>query len=77
MQTTYHFKSAEDINLEAINIIKNTFKSNAVIVTVEDDPISSIPESQKEFVRNSIIKYSANPELLIDEAEAWKIINAG
>jgi hypothetical protein len=46
-------------------------------VTVDDEPIINIPEAQKQFVRESIKKYKANPELLIDEAEAWKIINAG
>jgi hypothetical protein len=77
MHTTYHFKSAEDINLDTINNIKKAFKTNAIIVTVEDEPVVNIPEAQKQFVRESIKKYKANPELLIDEAEAWKIINAG
>jgi hypothetical protein len=77
MHTTYHFKSAEDINLDTINIIKKAFKTNAIIVTVDDEPVVNIPEAQKQFVRESIKKYKANPELLIDEAEAWKIINAG
>jgi hypothetical protein len=74
MHTTYHFKSAEDINLDTINTIKKTYKTNAVTVTVEDEPEINIPEAQKQFVRDSIKKYKANPELLIDEAEAWKII---
>jgi hypothetical protein len=77
MHTTYHFKSAEDINLDTINTIKKTYKTNAITVTVEDEPEINISEAQKQFVRDSIKKYKANPELLIDEAEAWKIINAG
>jgi hypothetical protein len=77
MHTIYHFKSAEDINIDTINNIKKAFKNNAIIVTVDDEPAVNIPEAQKQFVRESIKKYKANPELLIDEAEAWKIINAG
>ncbi len=77
MHTTYHFKSAEDINLGTINNIKKAFKKNAIIVTVDDEPSVNIPEAQKQFVRESIKKYTASPELLISEEEAWKIINAG
>jgi hypothetical protein len=77
MHTTYHFKSAEDINLDTINTIKKTYKTNAITVTVEDEPEINIPEAQKQFVRDSIKKYKVNPELLINEVEAWKIINAG
>jgi uncharacterized protein YqeY len=76
MHTTYHFKSAEDINLDTINNIKKAFKTNAIVVTVDDELVVNIPEEQKKFVRDSIKKYKENPELLIDEAEAWKIINA-
>jgi hypothetical protein len=77
MHTIYHFKSAEDINIDTINNIKKAFKNNAIIVTVDDEPVVNIPEAQKQFVRESIKKYKVNPELLIDEVEAWKIINAG
>jgi hypothetical protein len=77
MHTTYHFKSAEDINLDTINTIKKAYKTNAIIVTVDDEPVVNIPETQKQFVRESIKKYTTSPELLISEEEAWKIINAG
>lgn len=36
----------------------------------------NIPEEHKQFVRNSIKKYKKNPNLLIKEEEAWKMINA-
>jgi hypothetical protein len=39
----------------------------------EENPIA-IPEWQKQFVRKSVKKYNAHPELLISEKEAWKII---
>ena len=36
----------------------------------------NIPEEHKKLVRQRIKKYNKNPELLIDENEALKIINA-
>lgn len=36
----------------------------------------NIPEEHKKLVRRRIKKYNKNPELLISEAEALKIINA-
>ena len=36
----------------------------------------NIPEEHKRLVRQRIKKYNKNPELLIDENEALKIINA-
>ncbi len=36
----------------------------------------NIPEEHKKLVRQRIKKYNKNPELLISEAEALKMINA-
>ena len=36
----------------------------------------NIPEEHKKLVRQRIKKYNKNPDLLIDENEALKIINA-
>lgn len=36
----------------------------------------NIPEEHKKLVRERIKKYEKNPELLVDEDEALKIINA-
>jgi len=36
----------------------------------------NIPEEHKKLVRQRIKKYNKNPELLINEAAALKIINA-
>lgn len=36
----------------------------------------NIPEEHKKLVRQRVKKYNKNPELLIDENEALKIINA-
>jgi hypothetical protein len=47
----------------------------ASLLFQEDDGSLTVPESQKEFVRNSIKKYSKYPELLIAEKQAWKILD--
>lgn len=36
---------------------------------------AAIPKWQKQFVRKSINKHIANPELLITEKDAWKLID--
>jgi len=36
----------------------------------------NIPQEHKKLVRQRIKKYNKNPELLIDEAKALKMINA-
>jgi hypothetical protein len=36
----------------------------------------NVPEEHKKLVRQRIKKYNKNPELLISEAEALKMINA-
>lgn len=37
MYTTFHFRSAEDINSDMLNAIKAAFKSKPVTITVEED----------------------------------------
>jgi len=38
MYTTYHFKSAADINIDIINAIKIAFKEKPIVVTIEEEP---------------------------------------
>ncbi len=76
MYSTYHFKSAADIDMDVLNAIKTAFKEKAVILTIEEEHEFIIPDEQKQFVRNSIELHKKNPELLINEEEAWKMINA-
>ncbi len=76
MHTTYHFKSASEITIDILNAIKTTFKEKSVIITVEEDEEIIVPLDQIQFVRNSIEKYSLNPEELLNEQEAWKMINS-
>jgi hypothetical protein len=37
MYTTYHFKSAADINMDVLNAIKIAFKEKPVVLTVEEE----------------------------------------
>jgi PHD/YefM family antitoxin component YafN of YafNO toxin-antitoxin module len=37
MYTTYHFKSAAEIDINIIDAIKASFKSKAVVITVEEE----------------------------------------
>jgi hypothetical protein len=37
MYTTYHFKSAADINMDILNAIKTAFKEKPVLITTEEE----------------------------------------
>lgn len=37
MYTTYHFKSALDINIDILNAIKTAFKEKPVVLTIEEE----------------------------------------
>ena len=37
MYTTYHFKSATEINTDVLDAIKAAFKGKAVVITVEEE----------------------------------------
>jgi hypothetical protein len=37
MYTTYHFKSAQEMNKDILDAIKATFKSKAITIIVEED----------------------------------------
>ncbi len=37
MYTTYHFKSAADINMDILNAIKTAFKEKPVVITIEEE----------------------------------------
>lgn len=49
MYTTYHFKSAKDINSDIIEAIKIAFKDKAVSITIKEktDELTQIPDWQK------------------------------
>lgn len=37
MYTTYHFKSAADINMDILNAIKTAFKEKPIVITIEEE----------------------------------------
>jgi hypothetical protein len=37
MYTTYHFKSAADINVDVLNAIKTAYKEKPIVVTIEEE----------------------------------------
>ena len=37
MYTTYHFKSAADINIDILNAIKTAFKEKPIVITIEEE----------------------------------------
>lgn len=64
---------------DLIDLVKKLPKKEKVKlmdVLQEEIPVTT-PEWQKQFVRKSIKKYKAHPELLISEKDAWKIIDGG
>ena len=64
---------------DLIDLVKKLPKKEKIKlmdVLQEEIPVT-IPEWQKQFVRKSIKKYKAHPELLISEKDAWKIIDGG
>ena len=58
MYTTYHFKSAADINMDIINAIKTAFKEKPVVITIEEDVDETAflmgDPNNKEMLLNSI-----------------------
>ena len=58
MYTTYHFKSAADINMDIINAIKTAFKEKPVVITIEEDIDETAflmgDPNNKEMLLNSI-----------------------
>ena len=58
MYTTYHFKSAADINIDILNAIKTAFKEKPVVITIEEDVDETAflmgDPNNKEMLLNSI-----------------------
>ena len=51
-------------------------KAELIHLLEQEQYANNIPEEHKKLVRSSIKKYNKNPELLIDEQQALKMINA-
>lgn len=61
--------------VELVKTLPKKEKQQLADLLLNDEQAFDVPEAQKQFVRNSIKKYKTHPELLIDEKDAWKIIN--
>jgi 16S rRNA U516 pseudouridylate synthase RsuA-like enzyme len=62
----------EDIQNKKDN--KKQLNSKNSKATLEDSSNTTIPESQKKYVRSLVKKYQKHPELLVSEKDALKII---
>jgi hypothetical protein len=63
MYTTFHFRSADDINADIIQAIKAAFKSKPVTITVEEDHdetafLLSNPQNREKLL-HSIAQHKA------------------
>ena len=63
MYTTFHFRSADDINTDIIQAIKAAFKSKPVTITVEEDHdetafLLSNPKNREKLLK-SIAQHKA------------------
>ena len=61
---------------ELANQLPASQKKRLVKLLTSDEENIDTTEAQKQFVRNSVKKYKKNPELLLAEEDAWKIINS-
>jgi PHD/YefM family antitoxin component YafN of YafNO toxin-antitoxin module len=71
MYTTYHFKSALDINIDVLNAIKTAFKEKAIVLTVEEELdetafLMSNPENKAMLIKS--IAQDKNGETISIEA---------
>ena len=61
MHATYHLASADEVNMELLNAIKTTFKSNPITIIVEDDYNDLLNDEMKTELDNRLaeptIKY--------------------
>jgi hypothetical protein len=64
---------------ELVDLVKKLPKKEKVKLmgVLQQEVPAEVPDWQKQFVRKSIKKYKAHPELLISEKDAWAIIDGG
>jgi len=63
--------------VELANQLPENQKKQLAHLLLGDEDKSSVitTNAQKKFVRNSIKKYKSHPELLVNNEDAWKIID--
>ena len=56
MYTTYHFKSAADINIDMLEAIKAAFKGKPVVITVEEESDETAFLSSNSANKETLLK---------------------
>lgn len=77
MYSTYHFKTADEIDTSILEAIKAAFKGKSIVITVEEEKerLYHVPEWQQEIVLERQQYYNQHPEQLLDWNEAQNTIN--
>lgn len=50
MQTTFYFKSAQEISEDMLEKIKNTYQSKSVTIIVDDSGLYELTDNQKQIL---------------------------
>jgi hypothetical protein len=50
MQTTFYFKSAQEISEDMLEKIKHTYQSKSITITVDDSGLYELTENQKQIL---------------------------
>ncbi|SKB99896.1 hypothetical protein [Dyadobacter psychrophilus] len=73
MAVTYHIRIKKDY---AASLIEDLEKVNAIDLVKETDEDFVVTRAQMNEVSARIKKYQDNPDLLIDEEEVFKMLDA-
>ncbi|MEO7312309.1 MAG: addiction module protein [Chitinophagaceae bacterium] len=75
--TTPHIFLPLDFNqlFDLVRQLPNSQKRQLADLLLQEEAADDIPETHKKLVLARIKKYDRNPELLIDEEDAIKMIN--
>jgi hypothetical protein len=60
MLTTYRLSSAQEITLELLISIKSSFKSKAIVITVEEDSEFELSDELKQILDERLIENKSN-----------------
>ncbi|MEI6059596.1 MAG: hypothetical protein WCR72_02755 [Bacteroidota bacterium] len=68
MYTTYHLKSAQEVNSDLLDAIKATFKSKPITIIVEEDESDFELTSEKKEVLAERLQEEENTYLTAEES---------
>ena len=60
MLTTYRLSSAQEITMELLISIKSSFKSKAIVITVEEDSEFELSDELKQILDERLIENKSN-----------------